>query len=796
MPTSKTKYLKVFLLDFRDVPAPSGYSTSFVNELLFGSNPPDRSPAPDRSNFAGSAHQYFHASSDFWFNLKGEVVNWAHSSLRNRDLPHNHGSMVKPSETTEATDYGESWPVIVAETLRAHGFTSDNYSSTSELQDAILELSNGRKADGLVFLNADVAGGGAKRDFDTLRRRLDIMSHDRVRYNKIPGSTRKWNTLWDAGWSGLPDMLITCLLTAKTPNDRRRNNGTYNISDASTNPLSLYPLSVIWHEIAHLAVDVTRWRETGAHHLPDFYSKSPRYGPWGNACLMGGPSKTHYPMPLSSFARWMAGWMEYRDYSRADQVLQLRPFESHNDAVRIVNGAPGSNHFICFTNRHALKYEEYSTPPISEGRKILGYRLDLGGLRLRVERYDKVIRKISSVIRRSSDRGLYWGEEDSIDALPPTSGGIFEGPRTLRNERGELWWTLDKISATQQDDLKINLKLHALHLLEDFHQAKWTGEAPRRSAINLELDAYQGPDGHVALQDRRMLVAGRGGKALYLHPRWEEDGSIKGVYDISQMQEGPKRLYIKLGMPDRSTGSNGTRVSLTSGSDTYDLKLNTGDYRELVIDFREPSDTLTIVAKTNGSAHRDWVYIMDGWLVPAAPRIYDFLTNASSATWRSNKGRLTFNRRGHEDGEVSLRGWMHVHTGVTHGTKILFTHPDWNDDGWVEGTYPIIRIPNSGGMLRAHLSWAKGRSVIREGVIISIKMRIDGTETVLLDKAEYLQYPRYSSSAKEKNQPMFIELPVPSSANGKNAQFIFIVDAGASSDQDWLVWTELSLTSA
>ena len=116
-------------------------------------------------------------------------------------------------------------------------------------------------------------------------------------------------------------------------------------------------------------------------------------------------------------------------------------------------------------------------------------------------------------------------------------------------------------------------------------------------------------------------------------------------------------------MPDEAVGSNGVRLSFSSSGDIYELNLLPGDYRELIIDFRNPSNQLTVVAKSNGSSFRDWIYIMDGWIVPTAPRLYDFLANARQASWRTGRGRLTFNRQGEPSGEVSLRGWMKLHTG-------------------------------------------------------------------------------------------------------------------------------------
>ena len=793
MASKKKIWFKVFLCDFPDVPHPRGYSEVFVRELIFGSDKP-AGPGPDQPTFGTTVHQGFHAQSDFWLSVAGDVTSWTRGTINNRDIPHWHGSMVKPEDaTTATTHFGESWPVIVAMTLRGLGYTTSRLRTRQKVQEAILALPGGRRAERLVFLHTDVASGGVKRSFSQLSSVLGVMSDDKIVARRIPGTTRRWSTLWDPSWSGLPDFLCTPIVTADLGSDRREPDGTYTVPRPPASTLTMSPLSIIYHEFGHLAVDVTRtWAFPGVGRLPDLYGDA--YGPTAEHCIMGGPAKrTHHPMPFGSLARWMAGWMEYRDLSRDYHQIRLRPFETHNDAVRITNGAPGQNHYLVIANRADLRYSsDPSRAPTGSGRGVLAYRLDVRR-RLRIERGGKVVRKISDIVRRSFNNGsdMLWKPGQKIGDAPTVNP--FKGARTLRNEAGELWYSLEEVE-DDGSDLFAHLDLHAMHLLEDYHKARWTGEAPRKPRVPLALDSFGGPSGHIALQDRRMTVAGRGGKALYLHPPWVNNGAIRGVYKVSHLN-GPLRLYAKVGMPDEAAGSNGARLSFSCGSDSYAVTLQPGDHRELCIDFRKPGRTLTVLATSNGSATRDWVYILDGWLVPAAPRVYDFIAEAGRAIWTSGRGQVAFGQHGKPVGEASLRGWYPMHNGYNYGSKVLFTHPSWDDQGWIEGVWSDVPVTAEGRILRATLGWDRNKSVTDEGVDISLAYRLSrGGWKSLLDKANFRLYPSNAARIDEKRDMMFVELDLPTATRNKTISFKARVDARGSAAQDWLAWADLAIT--
>ena len=73
--------------------------------------------------------------------------------------------------------------------------------------------------------------------------------------------------------------------------------------------------------------------------------------------------------------------------------------------------------------------------------------------------------------------------------------------------------------------------------------------------------------------------------------------------------------------------------------------------------------------------------------------LYDFITNASKATWVSSSGSLPY------PGTVKdLNGCAMVigKTALENGTvynNVLLTIPEWKSAGWIKGTYPSITIP-------------------------------------------------------------------------------------------------------
>ena len=212
------------------------------------------------------------------------------------------------------------------------------------------------------------------------------------------------------------------------------------------------------------------------------------------------------------------------------------------------------------------------------------------------------------------------------------------------------------------------------------------------------------------------------------------------------------------------------------------------------MEFSDPGAALDVSVHAAGSATRDWVYILDGWLVPDAPRVFDFLSNLTSASWSSAAGALTVNGPGSDRGEVSSRTSRTLHNEVRYYGRTVFTHPDWNPTGFVRGVYSGVAVPAEGALIRGALGWARGRRVTSNGVEITVRWRPTGDSDwqTLVDQAQY----DLNNETGPKNDLMYLEIPLPSAAEGTDADFLFQVDTDGESAQDWVTWVKLALTSA
>lgn len=785
MPTKTIVRFKVFLIDFADTRAPATFSPNWIQDQLFSSTPAMSTPDSNADPLEGTVYQFFFANTDGWLRVEGAVIPWAQSAFNNRDIPHwNKATMTLPNSVpaNQQVDWGESWPVIVAEALRNNGFVSSRFPNAQALRTAILALPNGTPADRLVFLHTDVSGGGVRRSFGDLNNILQRMSSANVNSRTRPDNNQPWSTLWDNGWAGLPDFLATPILSWNQGGIRA--DGTYPAPVGTPTP-RMEGFSILLHEFGHLALD-----------LADYYGA--KYGPWGNMCIMGGPrTETNFHPHFSSLALHETGYLSFVNHSRENHRLHLRPYETHRQAVRLTNGPPRSQEWLVLSNRRDLSYRRFQAP-LDGGPGVFAYRWDPYG-RTRMLFGGNPVRKCSGVVRLNADASnanVLWKLGETIGATP---ANIFEGPATLRNGRGELWFTLDQVT-TDGDDLYADIKLQAIHLLTDYHHATWTGEGPNVSPVPLAHDRFGGPDGHVILQQDKQPVRGVGGLGLYMHPRWIQNGRVRGRYPLASMPAGPLTLYAKVGMADDATESDGVRMIFSSGSDTHAIRLEPGELKQICVDFAAPGAHLDVIVESDGNATRDWAYLVDAWLVPDAPRTYDFLANVDDATWASRTGALTVNAAGSNQGEVSTKSWRALHTGVVYFGRTMFTHVNWANDGFVRGTWSSILVPPGGAFVRGALGWADKRRVTSNGVEITVDWRTSATGAAgagpwqtLLDKA---QYDMTSTKIGPDNDLMYMELPLPAGANGNMCDFRFRVDADGSSTQDWVTWVKLALTTA
>ncbi len=476
--------LKVFLADFEDIPRPETYSTRYFHDLFFGIGAPRATP--EGRAIPGSVREYFLNISEGRLDIGGEVADWVRIPRRITRIPHWHGGM---------EPFGESWPVIVAETLRASGIVGPDAREK-------LRLADGRMPELLVFLNTDWGVGGVNRGWGHLREVLHTMQLDE---------------LWDDAWLDLPSPLSSFSATLWRGAPAPANDGCIDRVPQPSD-LELFPLSIMMHEMGH---QLAGW--------PDLYTGA--YEPWGVFDLMGGPAaSTHFSMTASAFLRESSGWMAYTEMPRESRAdCALLPLETHKVALRFPQG-PWQESIVC-ENRGYLVYPgDFGQPPVSKGQGLLLYRLDPAARRILMYG-DSPQPKITTVLRRPEGYGEMWQSGEIGAASQPSS----------RNALGELWWEFRGISTAQPPAITFDAHLAAEDLVEGYTRAEWAdADGSPVEAGKIGGDGVQAAIHSPLLDDgahaRRLLLAAPSG------------GSVRGRYALPA--DGPRRLYLVARLPE------------------------------------------------------------------------------------------------------------------------------------------------------------------------------------------------------------------------------------------------------
>ena len=794
---------KVFLTEFPDLRAPKEYTPEYIQELFFGHSIPEKSPAPDHPIIGSTLYQYFASQTDFNLIIEGHVEDWVRSRIKIVDIP----------AIDSGENFTEPFAAGVAETLIAHGFTSKNYPDPKDLKKAVYSLPGGKLADQLVFLSPTFLndGGGGERRFKGMKNILENTSKNDRDHKYIRNTRKKWITLWDRNWNNLIDptddghkatdrFFIASILNAKNYwKVTKDSNGFWdeNAKLPKASDLRLTATSVLVHEYGHLILN-----------LPDLYNQ--HYTNWGVFALMSSSPNTYYPPILSSYSRNLSGLLKFTEKEIDDEMFALHPLETNNEAVRVLNGVPGSDFYIALENRDELHYgTNPSRPPTSNGRMLLAYHLDRYGRHYHSYKpEDERVRKITNVIRKSKNYGEAWKSGQKITGSPADkiNRDYFS---TTRNPLGELWWEINKIEE-KDGSLLISKETAAIDLVNEYHTAKWFGMDLFGSFFFgkkeiLKPDKSGGKKGHVMMVSSTPKIKNKvWGKSLYLHPLWDKNSAVRGTYDLSKINNNSFRLYAEIAIPDEVTGTDGVTVIFKTENEATSYKLllhpRRGKSRMLSVDF-PPAKKFTIEIQSGGSAHKDWVYLKNAWLVPTPPVIFDCVKNSGSAAWKTGAGKLIFNERNKSKGEISYREVEKLHDGKMH-RACLFTHPNWSDDGYIEGVWKNIDVPARGAYLRASIGWHHGRRVTDDGVKISIfTKKSSSTRWELLIKGVDLRlYENNSIDPFKKNDLIHLALAIPHN-NRKAKHDIKIridasIDSNGSAAQDWVVWRSLSLTAA
>jgi len=556
--------LKVFLADFEDIPHPATYSQEYFKGLFFGLGEPRQTP--EGRGLSGSVREYFLNVSEGRLDIGGEVVDWARLPGKITKIPHWKGGM---------EPFGESWPVIVAETLRANGIVGEDAGKKVLLAD-------GRTPDLLVFLNTDWGVGGVNRGWGHLRDVLGIM---------------KLSDLWDDAWTELPSPFSSFSLTlwrgAPASGPDGCIDGVPNESD-----LEFFPLSIMMHEMGH---QLAGW--------PDLYGGA--FEPWGVFDLMGGPAaSTHYPMTASAYLRESSGWMQYTDMPRRTQRdIELRPLETHKAALRFPQGP--SQESIVVENRAYLTYSgDFGSPPKNLGQRLLMYRLDPAARRIMMYG-DNPVGKVTTMIRRPEHYGEMWGEGAATEVTADTTP-------SSRNSLGELWWEFRDIRPGTGDKVFFDAGFAPTDLIDGYTGAEWTDGAGEA----IPAGTMGEPGGQAAIgwfaqvdgtQARRLLI------------RTGQGGTMRGRYHLPTA--GPRRLYALVRLPDGAEHPVSFAITPVGHDDAgTEAELGpeqAGQATVIVAEIPAAVDDLDLVVRASGDQPAS-VEVEEAWLAGMPPTAADF----------------------------------------------------------------------------------------------------------------------------------------------------------------------------
>ncbi|MDY6873272.1 MAG: NBR1-Ig-like domain-containing protein [Chloroflexota bacterium] len=162
--------------------------------------------------------------------------------------------------------------------------------------------------------------------------------------------------------------------------------------------------------------------------------------------------------------------------------------------------------------------------------------------------------------------------------------------------------------------------------------------------------------------------------------------------------------------------------------------------------------------------------------VDVAGTLYDFADKycASGVTWTSGAGTLPCpGTVGDSEGWVIKDNSPKLENGVTENEAGLITHPQAVNDGWIRGTYPEITITS--GVYFKSIVGCNGSEDC--DVRFKLNYKVDGGAEQTLATWHEVQDNAYTR--------VKVDL---SSLEGKQVQFILLVQANGSSSNDQALW--------
>ncbi len=171
--------------------------------------------------------------------------------------------------------------------------------------------------------------------------------------------------------------------------------------------------------------------------------------------------------------------------------------------------------------------------------------------------------------------------------------------------------------------------------------------------------------------------------------------------------------------------------------------------------------------------------------------VYDFIANAAAASWRSSAVPLSFGGPNTDSRGFAMYVAPATMEDGTAQSRVLETHPQWVNDGWIEGTFNNITVP-SGATLNLKVGFRKGATA-SNGVRYSVLFQENGT-------SGWTWFPNGTTTYNEGHTKTYDGAMWTYSWDlqdlaGKKGKFVLQVYADGSSTQDWACWQRADITA-
>lgn len=171
--------------------------------------------------------------------------------------------------------------------------------------------------------------------------------------------------------------------------------------------------------------------------------------------------------------------------------------------------------------------------------------------------------------------------------------------------------------------------------------------------------------------------------------------------------------------------------------------------------------------------------------------VVDFVAKAPEASWKTSAVPISFGGLSND-----TRGFARYVAPATmedgsNQRSVLETHPQWVNDGWIEGTYNNIVVP-SGAELSITVGFLKGATG-SNGVLYSVRFQENGSST-------WYYFPAGDTTVnaghlKTYDTKLWTYSWSLADLAGKTGKFVLRVHANGSSGQDWACWQRASITA-